>query len=153
MRHQGSLAPWRKIAIFVVKLVHSIIFLSIAASVLYVFYAGLANRRSRLVPIALGLALGESLIFTVNRFQCPLRAIAENIGAESGQVTDIFLPRWFADRIPYLFTPPLVVGIVAILRDQWITKHEIRSLLVQSVVSQPQIGLPPIEPGSVGGTG
>ena len=119
MKAQPTSAIWRKVAIFVVKLVHSAIFLSVAFSVLYVFYTGLANRRSRLVPIALGLALGESLIFTVNRFQCPLRAFAEDIGAESGQVTDIFLPRWFADRIPYVFTPPLVIGIVAMLRNHW----------------------------------
>jgi len=106
---------WRAAAIFAIKLVHSAIFLFVAGSVLYVFYAGLANRRSRLAYVALGTALGESLIFTINRFQCPLRVLAENLGAESGQVTDIFLPRWFAERIPYIFTPPLVIGAAAML--------------------------------------
>ena len=109
----------RTAAIFAIKFVHSAIFLSVAASVLYVFYAGLANRRSRLTTVALGLALGESLIFTVNRFQCPLRALAESLGAESGQVTDIFLPTWFAERIPYIFTPLLVTGTVAMLWHRW----------------------------------
>ena len=59
--------------------------------------------------------MGESLVFTIDRFQCPLRAVAEELGAESGQVTDIFLPRWFADRIPYIFTPPLVIGLLGLL--------------------------------------
>lgn len=111
----ARLTSSRQNAIFAVKLVHSLIFLSVAASIVHVCYAGLTNRASRWTAIALVAALTESLIFTVNRFNCPLRALAESLGAESGQVTDIFLPRWFADRIPYFFTPPLVVGVLALL--------------------------------------
>jgi hypothetical protein len=101
--------------VFAVKLVHSVIFLSVAASVLHIAYAGIANRASRWTAIALALALGESLVFAVNRFRCPLRTLAEDLGATSGQVTDIFLPRWFAERIPWIFTPPLIAGIAALL--------------------------------------
>jgi hypothetical protein len=108
-------ARWRAMAVFTVKLLHSAIFLSVAASVLDVFYVGLTNRGSRLAKVAIGIALAESVVFTVNRFHCPLRALAEDLGAESGQVTDIFLPRWFADRIPFFFTPPLVIGLVGLL--------------------------------------
>lgn len=106
---------WRGPAIFLVKLIHSLIFLSVAVSILHIFYAGVTNRPSRITGIALALALGESLIFALNRWNCPLRTLAEAIGAESGQVTDIFLPKWFADRIPWFFTPPLVIGLVGLL--------------------------------------
>jgi hypothetical protein len=112
---RSSRFRWRKIAILSIKLVHSAIFLSVAASVLYVFYAGLTKRRSWMTNAAVGVALGESLIFVAFRFRCPLRLVAEGLGAESGQVTDIFLPRWFADRVPYFFTPPLVIGIASML--------------------------------------
>ena len=30
---------------------------------------------------------------------CPLTLLAERMGAARGSVTDIFLPKWFADRI------------------------------------------------------
>jgi hypothetical protein len=100
-------------------LVHSVIFLSVAASILHIFYAGITNRSSRLTKIALALSLGESLVFAANRFRCPLTKLAEELGAESGQVTDIFLPRRFADRIPWIFTPPLVIGILALLWHRW----------------------------------
>ena len=62
-----------------------------------------------------GFALGESAIFAFNGFRCPLRKVAEDLGAESGQVTDIFLPRPIAERIPHIFTPPLILGILALL--------------------------------------
>lgn len=112
-------AAWRGWAIFAIKLVHSVIFLSVAASVLHVFYAGITNRGSRLTAIALALSLGESLVFAANRFRCPLRGLAEELGAESGQVTDIFLPRWLADRISWIFTPLLVTGVAALLWHRW----------------------------------
>ena len=35
-----------------------------------------------------------------NRGHCPLTRLVEDLGADSGRVSDIFLPRWFADRIP-----------------------------------------------------
>jgi hypothetical protein len=54
-------------------------------------------------------------VFAVNGWRCPLRGLAEELGAESGRVSDIFLPRWFADRIPQLFTPPLLIGVLASL--------------------------------------
>ena len=114
---ESRAVSWRRAAIFAVKLVHSVIFLSVAASILHIFYAGITNRSSRLTKIA--LALGESLVFAVNRFRCPLTRLAEELGAESGQVTDIFLPRWFADRIPWIFTPPLVTGILTLLWRRW----------------------------------
>jgi hypothetical protein len=113
-RRPPALRRWRRIAIFAVKLVHSAIFLGVAASVALIFYAGVTGRGSRLTKVAVGAAVGESIVFTINRFQCPLRAVAEELGAESGQVTDIFLPRRFADRIPYIFTPPLVIGLLGL---------------------------------------
>jgi hypothetical protein len=54
---------WRSAADFAVKLVHSLVFLSIAASVLHIFYAGITDRISRWTKIALTIALGESLVF------------------------------------------------------------------------------------------
>ncbi|WP_207956958.1 hypothetical protein [Rubrobacter tropicus] len=108
-------AAWRGAAIFAVKLVHSAIFLSVAASILQFFYAGVTNRGSRWTRFSLALAVGESLVFAANRFRCPLTGLAESLGAESGQVTDIFLPRWLAERIPWIFTPPLIAGILALL--------------------------------------
>jgi hypothetical protein len=66
------------------------------------------------VKFALATVLGESMNFAGYGWRCPLRTLAEDLGAESGQVTDIFLPRWFADRIPFIFTPPLVIGLVGL---------------------------------------
>lgn len=96
-------------------LTHTLVFLGVAASILHIFYVGVTGRPSRWTKRALLLAVGESAIFAAYRFWCPLRTMAEALGAESGQVTDIFLPRWFANRIPWFFTPPLVIGLAGLI--------------------------------------
>ncbi len=48
-------------------------------------------------------------MFAANGFRCPLTELAERYGAERGSVTDIYLPRWFAQNIPAIHTPLLAL--------------------------------------------
>jgi len=50
----------------------------------------------------------------MNRGRCPLTQLVEAMGAENGRVSDIFLPRWLADRIPQLVGPQLVIGLLGL---------------------------------------
>ena len=108
-------ATWRNRAIIGIKLVHSAIFLLNSAAVLHIFVAGVWNGPSRWTRAALAAALAEVAIFVANRGRCPLTDLVEHLGAESGRVSDIFLPRWFADRIPQLCGPLLLIGMLALL--------------------------------------
>ncbi len=109
----------RRSALGAIKLVHSAIFLVNSAAILHIFVAGLRNRPSRWTKPALTVALAESAVFVVNHGRCPLTQVAEALGAESGRVSDIFLPRWCADRIPQLCTPPLLIGVLALVVNAW----------------------------------
>lgn len=111
----GSPAPRANAGkIAAIKLVHTGIFIAISAGILHIFWAGVTNRPSRWTRPAIALAVGEVLVFLLNRGRCPLTQMAEDLGAENGRVSDILLPRWFADRIPELCTPPLVAGLVGL---------------------------------------
>ena len=109
----------RSSAIVAVKVVHSAIFLVNSAAILHVFVAGIRDRPSRWTGAALAVALTESAVFVANRGRCPLTQVTEGLGAESGRVLDIFLPRWFADRIPQFCTPPLLIGVLALVVNAW----------------------------------
>jgi hypothetical protein len=106
-----SFEVWRRRTIVAIKAVHSVIFLVNSVSVLVVFWIGLSGHPSRWTRPALVAALSESAVFVLNRGQCPLTGLVERLGAESGRVSDIFLPRPIADRIPIIFGPPLVTGV------------------------------------------
>jgi hypothetical protein len=76
--------------------------------------SGSAPRRA---AYALGIALAESGTYVSNNQVCPLTLLAEEFGAESGAVVDMFLPGWAARRIPQFGTAALVLGLLLSARD------------------------------------
>jgi hypothetical protein len=48
----------------------------------HVLFAGMAGRTDTRVGIASAVVAGESLVFAVNGFRCPLTELAERYGAE-----------------------------------------------------------------------
>jgi hypothetical protein len=88
-----------KVTIFQIKLVHTLVFWVLSSCVLYSLYSGVAGRLTTWTWVAVGLVLVESVVLAACGGTCPLTILAERHGALSGSVTDIFLPKWFADRI------------------------------------------------------
>jgi hypothetical protein len=105
--------PWRGRALVAIRIVHSLVFFGEELSVGYLLYAGLRKRQGRAAAIAAGAIVAESVIYFGNGQHCPLSRLAEELGADHGSVTDIYLPRWIALRI-FTYNAPLVV--VAALR-------------------------------------
>jgi hypothetical protein len=85
---------------------------SIESCMLYVLYAGLRGRPDRRAAVAAAVVAGESVIFAANGFRCPLTDLAEQLGAERGSVTDIYLPRWFAHNLPAIHVPLLLLAVL-----------------------------------------
>ena len=88
-----------KVTIFQIKLVHSLIFWILSLCTVYALFSGIADRVNVWTWIAIGLLLVESVVLVASGWTCPLTLLAERQGALRGSVTDIFLPKWFADRI------------------------------------------------------
>ncbi|MGD0248811.1 MAG: hypothetical protein ABSB75_07135 [Candidatus Limnocylindrales bacterium] len=85
--------------VFLIKLVHSVVFWLLTLCLVYMVYSGLTDQITFWTWVAIGLLLVETAALAAFGWRCPLRIIAERQGAERGSVTDIFLPRWFADRL------------------------------------------------------
>ena len=107
--------PAVKLTIFHVKLIHTLIFWLLSACVLYVLYTGIADHITTWTWVAVGLVLLESVILAASGWTCPLTLLAERLGAVRGSVTDIFLPRWFADRIFPICGTTYAVALLVIL--------------------------------------
>ena len=88
-----------KLTIFHVKVIHTLIFWILSACVLYVLFSGIADRMTTWTWVAAGLVLLESVVLAASGWTCPLTILTERLGAVRGSVADIFLPKWFADRI------------------------------------------------------
>lgn len=107
-----------------VKAVHTAIFASLFWAVLYTFYSGITGRVSRKSGIAVAAVLGEAVIYAGNDFRCPLTKVAEGLGAENGTVGDIFLPAWFARRLPWISSTVMGVGLLGMLWHRLRTRAE-----------------------------
>jgi hypothetical protein len=101
----------RPAAIAAVKTIHTLAWLSIEACVIYALYAGFAGRTDKRAAAAGAVVAGEVLLFAGNGFRCPLTELAGRLGAQSGSVTDIFLPKWFAHHLPTIHAPLLVLTV------------------------------------------
>jgi hypothetical protein len=99
----------RPVVVAGIKAFHTLAWASIESCVLYVLYAGLRGRTDRRAGIAGTIVAGEVLVFAGNGFRCPLTELAERYGAQSGSVTDIYLPKWFAHNMPAIHAPLLVL--------------------------------------------
>jgi hypothetical protein len=91
----------RQAALTAVKLIHTLVWFSIESCMVYVLWSGFRGRSDRRAAIAAGVVAGETLVFAANGFRCPLTPVAERLGAKSGSVTDIYLPRWLAHNLPH----------------------------------------------------
>jgi hypothetical protein len=98
--------------LFLVRTVHTVIYLVMASSVLLVLYSGIAGYDGMLLFVALGLVGLESVVFIGNGMRCPLTALAKKYGAEKGYAFDTFLPESFTRHTFRFFATLLVIGLV-----------------------------------------
>jgi len=102
----------RAMRLTAIKVVHTLAWFSIESCMLYVLYAGVKRRADRRATVAAAVVASESVIFAANGFRCPLTDLAEQLGAERGSVTDIYLPRWFARNLPAIHVPLLLLAVL-----------------------------------------
>jgi hypothetical protein len=88
-----------RITVFRIKLVHTLAFWVLSLCVVYALYSGAADRITGWTWVAVALLALESVVLAASGWTCPLTILAERRGAVRGSVTDLFLPKWFADRI------------------------------------------------------
>lgn len=104
------------LALTAIKAVHTVIFASIATLVAAVAWDGVRGRPHRRTAFAAAVAIAESAIYASNNRVCPLTPLAEELGAENGSVTDIFLPEPISRLIPAVAGSALGVGVALNVR-------------------------------------
>ena len=103
-----------RLTIFHVKVVHTVIFWILSACVAYALFSGVAGRISAWTWFAVGLVLVEGVVLAASGWTCPLTILTERLGAARGSVSDIFLPKWLADRIFPICGTAYAVALVLI---------------------------------------
>ena len=103
-------------ALFLVRAVHSGVFVVELSAILWLVATGIIGRRDRTVAVAAGLVAAEGAVFVGGRGVCPLTPLAERLGARRGSVSDIFLPDALARTIPLWSSALVTTAAVLHLR-------------------------------------
>jgi hypothetical protein len=120
MMRKGDRLPrlqWKsRTALFLIKLIHSVVFIVESVAILYIVYSGLFNVHSPWLVVAIVLVLAEIIVYVGNGTHCPLTKLARSMGDKTGDdfIADIFLPKWFAPLIPPICGTLAVFGLVAV---------------------------------------
>jgi hypothetical protein len=101
--------------LFLVKLLHTLIWAFFASVIGFIVYAGLWNRMNTWVWIAVGLIIVEGVILLLHEWKCPLTPIAARYTESREDNFDIFLPRWLARNNKSIFTLLYVFGVAIVL--------------------------------------
>lgn len=104
-------------ALFALKAIHTLIWFSVEASMMYVLYKGVRGQSDRRAAIGGAIVAGETAVFLANGARCPLTGLAESLGAESGSVTDLYLPKWLARNLPVIHVPLVSAAVYLHVRN------------------------------------
>lgn len=96
------------------KVLHSLVFFTLVAALGILTWTAVTGEPTRLTWVALALLMGEVLVVGVCRGECPLTVWTERLGAESGSVVDLFLPKWVADRAFLIGGVTLVLSLLVL---------------------------------------
>jgi len=107
-------------AIFLIKALHTAVFLFAAGCILYALgcgIVGLASKGRLVAAIAIPSIIG--LLWWLNGRECLLSSMIHRLSAGDRRQPDIFLPDWVASRIMPVSTALLVAAIGLVLWRQF----------------------------------
>lgn len=98
-----------------VRGIHTLIYLVMAASTFTLLYAGLTGAHGRWLWTAMALLAVEVVVFVGNGLTCPLTTLAVRYGAEKGYAFDTFLPERVTRYTFQFFTTVMVLGLLLLI--------------------------------------
>ena len=100
-----------------IRSVHTIVYVVMAASVFAIFYAGVTGASGAWFWIPGQLVAIEVAVFVGNGMKCPMSAMAVRHGAIVGH--DTFLPERLTRHTLQFFGPLIGVSVVLVLARWW----------------------------------
>ena len=100
--------------LFLTRLLHTAIYVVMAASALTVLFAGVTGLSGPWLPPAIVLILGEVVVFAACGFRCPLTDVVARY-ADGAPVSDTFMPERLTRYTAHLFGPIIAVGFLLLI--------------------------------------
>lgn len=106
-------------SIAVVKAVHALIFVVMSVLLGVLLYDVIVGRITPFTWTAVAVFAVEGLVLLANGWKCPLTRYAEELGSPHGQVTDLLLPKWCADRVFLIYGTLFAAAVLGLAARLW----------------------------------
>ena len=110
--HCGMAGNWR---LFIVRAVHTAIYVVMASAILAVLYAGLTGANGPWLRVCLALILIEAAVFIGSGMRCPLTAVSVRFGATPEGPYDTFFPERVTRHTLTVYGPLMAAGLILLL--------------------------------------
>ncbi len=104
--------------IFWIKLLHTLVFLFVSGCIVYVVYCGISGTSNRYLWAAAGIVLSIGILYAANGFECPLATLVHTLAGRK-DISDIFFPDWFANKIMSVSAAIYVFGMLLVLYKKY----------------------------------
>ena len=101
--------------LFLIKLIHTVIWVILSSAVFYVVWSGFSGRLTPYSWIAAFAIAIEGIVLLAFHNKCPLTGIARQYSDSPKDNFDIFLPNWLARYNKLIFTLLFVVGLILMI--------------------------------------
>ena len=101
--------------LFVIKLIHTLIWVFFVVVIFYVLYSGITDTVTRYTWIGIALVIGEGITLLLFNMFCPLTLMARKYSDSERDNFDIFLPNWLAKYNKIIFTTIFVAAVLLVL--------------------------------------
>ena len=101
-------------SIALIKSVHILFGVALTGGLAVLIYQVITDKITILAWVAVAFFLIEGVVLIANGWKCPLTTYAEKLGSTHGRVTDLFLPKWFADRFFQIFGALWAVAVLGL---------------------------------------
>ncbi|TAJ62673.1 hypothetical protein [Brevundimonas sp.] len=102
-----------------VRGLHTVVYVVMAASVFVLLYAGVSGARGTWLWWALGLITVEIVVFLGNGMRCPMTAMVTRLGKAGSGISDTFFPEKITRHTLRVFGP-LIVLAFSLLAVRWL---------------------------------
>lgn len=103
--------------LFIIKAVHTLIWLFFNGVIFYMLYAAIVNKLDIWLWLGYALIFAEGIILLIFNSSCPLTLLARNYSDSTSANFDIFLPNWLAKYNKLVYSAILmVVTVITLVR-------------------------------------
>lgn len=100
---------------FVIKSIHSLIWLFFNVVIFYLLYAVIANKINKWVWICIGLVVAEGVVLLAFKWFCPLTVIARQYSDSTKNNFDIFLSNWLAKHNKLIYASIFGLAVLILI--------------------------------------